>query len=188
MFKGRFSVAFLASFLFFAGSTALGVWVVMQDPAVGEALVEAVGRELFSRLMDDAAWVVAVKLFLNNLQACILLFAGGATFGVLTLAVLGVNGLLIGGVLELVRQQQGLLYVTLAIVPHGIFEVPAFLTAAALGLLLGEHLMNELLGHGDAAAGASGLARTFAGIVIPFLAVAAIIEAFITPQILNLLV
>jgi stage II sporulation protein M len=61
---------------------------------------------------------LAVFLFLNNLQACILLFLGGATFGLLTLFIIASNGIIIGGIVEIVREERGLLYVAAAILPQ----------------------------------------------------------------------
>jgi stage II sporulation protein M len=188
MYNGPLLRALTVSVLCFVVAAALGGIVVLQDPTVGERLVEMIGREIGTQIMDDESWIVAVKLFINNLQVSMILFAGGATFGVLTCVILLSNGLLVGGVIELVRQQQGLVYAAAAILPHGIFEVPAILTAGALGIHLGVLLWHELHGRGDAAAGALVLARIFGAVVIPFLAVAAFIEAFITPEIINLVI
>lgn len=104
--------------------------------------------------------------------------------------ILSVNGLLIGALTELVRQQQGgMLFIAAALVPpHGIFEIPpAFLIAGGLGLLLGRELIAEWHGTADAAAEALPLARLFLRVVVPLLAVAAVVEAFITPAILSMI-
>jgi stage II sporulation protein M len=73
-----------------------------------------------------------------------------------------------------------------AIVPHGIFELPAVLVSASLGLMLGRAVMLELTGKGDASAQALILGRLFVRYVVPFVAFAACIEAFITPAVLQL--
>jgi len=49
-----------------------------------------------------------------------------------------------------------------------------------------EDVWIEVNGNGDAAAEALGLGRTFLFVVIPLVAVAAVTEAFITPEIINL--
>jgi len=188
MYNGPLLRALTVSVLCFIVAVATGAIVVLQDPTVGERLVEMIAQEIGTRIMNDEAWIVAVKLFINNLQVSLILFVGGATFGVLTCVLLVSNGLLVGGVMELVRQQQGLAYTAAAILPHGIFEVPAILIAATLGIHLGELLWRELHGSGDAAAGALVMGRIFCAVIIPLLAVAAIIEAFITPEIINLVI
>jgi len=91
---------------------------------------------------------------------------------------------LIGMVTELVRAQQGALYVVAALVPHGVFEIPAVLISGGLGFLLARALISEWHGLWDAAAEARSLARIFIRVVFPLLLVAAVVEAFITPAIL----
>jgi len=173
--------------IFFVVSIGLGVVAVASDPGLGEEVLALFSDQVVGQLLSDSPAVLAGKLFLNNLSACLLLFLGGASLGVVTMLILSVNGLLIGAVTELVRQQQGLLFIAAALVPHGIFEIPAFLIAGGLGLLLGQGLIAEWQGQGDAAALAVPLARRFLRVVVPLLAVAAVVEAFITPSVLSMI-
>lgn len=173
--------------VFFAVSVGLGAVTVVSDPAVGEELMALFAEQVAGQILSDSPAILAWNLFLNNLSTCLLLFLGGASFGVVTLLILSVNGLLIGAVTELVREQQGLAFIAAALVPHGIFEIPAFLIAGGLGLLLGQELLAEWRGGGDAAARAANLSRLFLRIVVPLLAVAAVVEAFITPAILSMI-
>jgi stage II sporulation protein M len=170
--------------ILFALSIGLGVFFVARDPAIGAEVMTLFRDQVATQILSDSPVVIASKIFLNNLSACLLLFLGGASLGVVTLLILSINGLLIGAVAELVRQQQGMLFVAAALVPHGIFEIPSFLIAGGLGLLLGRALIAEWHGGGDAAAAAVPLARIFIWVVIPLLAVAAVVEAFITPAVL----
>jgi len=80
---------------------------------------------------------MCVKLLANNLEACIMLFLGGASFGILTLFILGLNGLVIGSVTEIVSQGHSAAFIAAALLPHGIFEIPAFIIAGALGFCYG---------------------------------------------------
>jgi stage II sporulation protein M len=180
--------AVLIAAVFFAVTLGMGVLAVNQDPVVGEEVLKILQEEIFGQITDENPFSVAIKIFLNNLEACLILFIGGAAFGILTLLVLGMNGLLIGAVIELVRQQEGVVFVAAAIVPHGIFEVPAFILASAFGLLLADALFRELQGTADAAEKAFLLGRQFLTFVVPLLLVAAFTEAFITPEIVNLVI
>lgn len=173
--------------LVFVVSLGLGIAAVAQDPAIGEEMLQVFQEQVASELADDSPLVLFVKIFANNLGACILLFLGGASLGALTILILGLNGLLIGSIIELVRQQQGIVFIAAALIPHGIFEIPSFIVAGALGILLGQALAAEWQGEGDAAETASHLGKTFVKIVVPLLAVAAVTEAFITPAILRLI-
>ena len=171
----------------FAVSIAIGIVVVARDPGIGAEAATLFAEQVVGDLLSDPPAVLAGKLFLNNLAACLLLFLGGASLGVVTMLILSVNGLLIGALTELVRQQQGMLFIAAGLVPHGIFEIPAFLIAGGLGLLLGRALLGEWHGTVDAATEARSLARLFLSVVVPLLAVAAVVEAFITPAILGMI-
>jgi len=73
-----------------------------------------------------------------------------------------------------------------AIVPHGIFELPAVIASGALGLMMGRAVKNELSGISDASYEAWRLGGYFVKYIIPFVAIAAVIEAFITPAVLQM--
>lgn len=171
----------------FVLSLAVGIVATIADPEVGRQLVQFFKEMVVGDIMDGSSVILAGKLFLNNFQACLFMFLGGATFGVVTIFIIGTNGFIIGSILEVVRQEQSLLYVVAAIAPHGIFEIPAFIISGALGFSLARSLWNEWNGQGDAAGDAAVLGRRFVALVFPLIAIAAIVEAFITPQIIQIL-
>jgi stage II sporulation protein M len=164
----------------------MGVVIVTVSPDTGSQLIQIVRDEVLGKVDAHDPPSLAVFIFLNNLQACILLFLGGVTLGLLTLGIIAANGIIIGGIMELVRVERGLLFVAAAILPHGIFEIPSFIISASLGFILGGALHAEWQGSGDSAATAMAHARTFLLVVVPLVAIAAFIEAFITPQIIQL--
>ena len=121
------------------------------------------------------AWLIFmvffVVIFLNNAFTCFLDIILGPLLGIFPLFSVILNGGLIGWF----AQKEGLI-VFLAIVPHGIFEIPAFLLSAAIGLKLGRevlkgkeerHLKDELR---------KGL-RTYLILVLLLLLIAALIES-----------
>jgi stage II sporulation protein M len=169
----------------FALSLSAGVLIAAANPDIGQQFLDMFRQAIMGELMTDEPLLLAGNLFLNNLQACVLLFLGGATFGLVTVFVIGTNGLVIGAILQLVTGEKGLPYVLAAIVPHGIFEIPAFIIAGALGLTLAGGMWNELKGEGDAASTGLTVGKYFLTFVIPLVAVAALVEAFITPYILQ---
>ncbi len=188
MFDRRLSRSSLFATALFALAIAGGVLAVRQDPAFGQELLAGFRDQVAGEILSDRSWVLFLKIFLNNQVACIALFVGGATFGILPLLALATNGLVIGGVLETIRGEKGAGFVLAAILPHGVLEIPAFLVSAGLGLLLAEALGRELLrGEGDAAGEALGYGRLFVLYVVPFVAAAAAVEAFITPHIIQLM-
>jgi stage II sporulation protein M len=186
MFNNRLSLAILLSAAIFIFFCFVGAYSIAQDEETAEKLISSIQSEMYAYVADDDSAVLSLKLFLNNLEASVLLFIGGATFGIVTLFVLMSNGVIIGFVISYASDREGLLPIAASIIPHGIMEIPAFLIAAGLGLMLSESLWAELHGKGDSACDAKKLAKKFITIVIPLLALAAVTEAFITPQIIDL--
>jgi stage II sporulation protein M len=90
--------------------------------------------------------------------------------------------------MEIVHRNHSPLFVAAAILPHGIFEIPAFIIAGALGIQLAQSLIVEWYEHTDTAAGAYRYARVFVMYVLPLLVTAAAVEAFITPAVVQLVV
>jgi len=87
-----------------------------------------------------------------------------------------------------IAERLGPLGLAVGLIPHGIFELPALFIAATLGLGLARSLLADLSGTGDAATEATRLGGFFLRIVVPLLAVAAVVEAFITPALLQIVV
>jgi stage II sporulation protein M len=160
----------------------------MQNPVIGENLMKLFEKEVAGEIMGKDSTEIFVKLFFNNLEACILLFLGGASFGIITIFIITLNGILIGAIMEIVHADHSVAFVAAAILPHGIFEIPAFIISGAIGILLAQSLINEWYNGTDTADDARKLARTFIMYVLPLVAIAAFVEAFITPIIIHLVV
>jgi stage II sporulation protein M len=188
MFDRRLSRSTLFASALFGLALAGGILAVRQDPAFGLQLVAGFRDQVAGEILSDAPWELFLKIFLNNLVACIALFLGGASFGLVPLLVIASNGLVIGAIIETVRGEKGIGFILAGILPHGVLEIPAVLVSAGLGLLMAEALGRELLrSDGDAATEALGQGRLFVRYVVPFVALAAAVEAFITPHIIQLM-
>ncbi|HVP95170.1 MAG TPA: stage II sporulation protein M [Methanoregulaceae archaeon] len=183
--KGVLKSIIIASVIFFA-CLVLGILLTMKDPSIGQNVLTLFKDSVMEGITGDPPIVLCAKIFLNNLQACLLLFLGGASFGVVSLFILSTNGLIIGSIIEVVREKQGIYLILAAIVPHGIFEIPSFILSGALGFLLAKVLLDEWNGKGDAASSAAQYGRFFVVCILPLILLAAVVEAFITPQIINL--
>jgi stage II sporulation protein M len=92
----------------------------------------------------------------------------------------------IGAIMEIISKDHSAAFVAAALLPHGIFEIPAFIISGALGILLAQSLIAEWYGSGDTAEAAQVFARLFLVVVLPLIFVAAGVEAFITPVIIHL--
>ena len=178
--------AIIITFLLFFTTLTVG-WVgSAQNPAVGQDLMKLFEKEVAGQISTKDGLDMFSKLFANNLEACVLLFLGGASFGILTIFIMSLNGIMIGAIMEIVHTDHSPIFVAAAILPHGIFEIPAFIIAGALGILLAQSLNEEWYGSGDAAVDARRYVRIFLLYVLPLVAVAAYVEAFITPVVIHL--
>lgn len=156
------------------------------EPSFGETLLKIFKDMVADEIMGDTPAVMALTLFLNNLEACVIIFIGGAFFGIIPVAILFFNGIIIGAILEIARKETGDFVMLVSIVPHGIFEIPAVIASGALGLMLGQAVRDEIYRNRDAAPEAYRFGRIFVRYIIPFIAIAACIEGFITPAILQM--
>jgi stage II sporulation protein M len=184
----RLANALIITFLLFFATITVG-WVgTAHNPQIGENLMALFQKEVAGQMSGENPLDMCGKLFANNLEACILLLLGGASFGIFTIFIMSLNGIVIGAIMEIVHQDHSAVFVAAAIVPHGIFEIPAFIISGALGIMLAQSLVSEWYGSGDAAADAQRYARIFLLYVIPLVAIAATVEAFITPVVIQLVV
>jgi stage II sporulation protein M len=178
--------AIIITFLLFCATLTVGWVATEQNPSVGQNLMKIFQKEVAGQISETNPFDMFTKLFTNNLEACLLLFLGGASFGIFTIFIMSLNGIVIGAIMEIVHHDHSPVFVAAAILPHGVFEIPAFIIAGALGIQLAHSLIAEWYGQADAAAGASRSARRFLVFVLPLLVTAAAVEAFITPVVIQL--
>jgi stage II sporulation protein M len=186
MFNRSLSISLITVIALFIITLILGFMAVTADAEAGAAMMNFLRNEIFADVGEGGGLVLFAKIFLNNLEACVLLFLGGASLGLITLLIISLNGIVIGGVTGIVGTERGLPFMAAAILPHGLFEIPAFIIAGALGLSLARALWDEFRGSGDVAAEGMRLGRTFLSIVLPLVLIAAAIEVFVTPQVIVL--
>jgi uncharacterized membrane protein SpoIIM required for sporulation len=132
----------------------------------------------------------AVFIFTNNLRATIVILLGGITsFSVLGMIAYLVNVTLVGlvmGVFKLIGYSPLTLFAA-GLLPHGLFEIPALMLTTAMMLRIGALMVTPQIGKSMGQVIFELLAdwlKIFIGVVVPLLAVAALIETYITPYIL----
>jgi len=181
-----FCTVIAVSVIIFAVTLTAGWIGTTQNPEFGQQLMSAFEKDVADQIIGNNSFEIFTKLFFNNVEACILLFLGGASLGILTIFILSLNGVVIGSILEIVAKDHSPVFVAAAIVPHGIFEIPAFIISCALGFLLSQALLGEWLGNADAADIGKKLGLAFIIFVVPLVITAAYVEAFITPLVIQL--
>jgi uncharacterized membrane protein SpoIIM required for sporulation/ABC-type transport system involved in multi-copper enzyme maturation permease subunit len=134
--------------------------------------------------------VNAPFLLMNNTRAVAVIFIMGLfSFGVLGILLYILNISVIGALyalLELLGMNPLPIFIA-GVLPHGIFEIPALIIGSALALYMGATLVTPQTGKSMGEVIIELLAdwvKIFLGVLIPLLAVAAIIEAYITPGLL----
>ncbi len=172
------------TFVFF-GSLVAGYGSAASFPSMAEALRESFSSR-FESIMTMNPLFIMITIFLNNAFVSLLFLVLGLALGVLPVLFIAFNGYLVGVISYLVAQERGLLFILLALLPHGILELPMVFLAAAIGLRLGHQVFSAFIGK------PTHIKREFReGLmfyfrwILPILLVAAIIETFITPLILS---
>lgn len=132
---------------------------------------------------DGPAWLFGIRLFLNNATIALRMFGAGVALGLPTLAIAGANGWQVGLAGTIMTDAgQGWNFWRL-ILPHGLLELSSIFVAGGAGLQVGW----AAIAPGDRTRGqaiqeegrrAATVAFTAAGA----LALAALIEAWVTPS------
>jgi len=179
--------AVAATILIVAGVT--GFFLGLSEPAFIELIVPdniiakvEKGNVWFNDLYTVAP-AASSWLMTHNISVTFLIFASGITFGVGTLYLLALNGLLIGTVAALCMNHKLALEFWSFLLPHGSLELTAIFIAGGAGLIIGRALIDpgpykrsEIL-----ASRARQAVKLLAG-CIPLLVIAGLIEAFVSPS------
>jgi uncharacterized membrane protein SpoIIM required for sporulation len=144
-------------------------------------------REWWDSLNDMGNGTGAGMIMTNNIQVCILVFAGGMTMGILSLYLLYNNGIMLGVVagaahaLDFANNLWGF------VAAHGTLELSMIFISGGAGLQLSWALLHPgLLTRRNALAVAARRAAVLMGLVVVLLVVAGMIEGFISPSSLPL--
>lgn len=140
------SMLFIAVILFAVGIIA---GVLLVEP-LGNYLKEQLQQlQVVKQQLDQGNHVELnyfIFIFFNNALKSILIIYLGIFIGIVPVIFLVMNGMIIGFLLRS-YDMQGMDVGTLIIkglLPHGIFEIPAILIAAAYGLKLGKLVLDSL--------------------------------------------
>lgn len=134
--------------LLFILSAGAGYWLVATYPELAalfasEEMIDTVasGQLWTDSLMNVVpSAVLSVGIFTNNIVVALVTFCLGALYGLGTLYIIGLNGLLLGSVFAMTAQygQAGRLFQFVA--AHGFVELSVICIAGAAGASLGEAL------------------------------------------------
>jgi len=175
--------------IFFLVAAALGGWLTIQHPElerffISEPMREAMRRgNLWTEGITRVAPMASSMIATNNISVALTCWALGITFGLGTLWLLLVNGLMLGVVFAACFRMG--MHTALAefVVGHGSLELPAIWIASAAGLVLGRAMVfPRRYSRGVELRLAARRSVQLALGTVPMLLVAAVVEAFISPS------
>lgn len=182
----------ILAFMLFAGAAFLSYSAFLHEPEYLTILKETIMstlKELGEAVFQGNRLQGAAILFAHNFFTLIRVIAFGIALGILPLISALGNGAVLGAVsAELALSGSAPVpFLAAGILPHGIFEIPAFLLSTALGLKLGYHVVFPLPGLNRRES--LRLILREVAVALPIIAillmVAALIEVFITPGVLR---
>ena len=180
----------------YVGMTAAAFLVLLVLAYIAGRLFPDIPATVISAFNEDIAGSGIVQedgsfnvlaLFANNLRAMVLgILYGFIPFLYLPALALGVNAAILGMLASLIDGQWLLL--AAGILPHGIFELPALFLSLAAGLCLCKNInayirknekgiMKPLL---------LNILRVTVLLVLPLLVIAAVMETYVTPALMQL--
>jgi len=173
-------------------------WVVVNVPAYIDFSPERadefrtfIGDNLVNLDQLQSSLPAPLLFFYNARTTIVFLLMGLVSFGTLGLTLFMVNFALVGGVLggaNLVGFSP-LMTFAVGVLPHGLFELTAVIIATAAMLRVGAMLVSP---DTDKSLGETLLVsladwfRIFVGLVVPLLAIAAVIEIYLTPVLIKM--
>jgi uncharacterized membrane protein SpoIIM required for sporulation len=180
-------LALVSAALFALAALAAAV-ATHRDPAFARLLL---GDVMMEKIESRTMWtgsIVALKplassaIMRNNISVALATAGSGILAGLPTLLLMIFNGLLLGTIGAACGESGMALPFWSFVAPHGVLEITAIFLAGAAGLEIARGLLFPgLLPRRDAVvAGGARAARLVAGLV-PMLAIAGVIEAFVSP-------
>ncbi|MGM0652452.1 MAG: stage II sporulation protein M [Bacillota bacterium] len=146
---------------------------------------------VFDFILDAPPAISALMVFMNNFLSMAQMLLLGFIAGISPLITLGLNGALVGVIFSISAEQGTSLLplIIYGILPHGIFELPAFFICGALGLKFGYHCTaSPLPGKSRLQSYRFIWKETIAvlPLIVLLLFAAALIEIFITSQLIEM--
>ena len=190
LFYGRMNQYLRLSLLIFVIGLVLGaVFAKPLQTALSPLMTDL--KTLALGMKHETFGAMMMTLFLHNLRTSVFMMVGGILFGIFPALFVLVNGALVGYVIAITYQTTHVnpfLLFAAGILPHGIFEIPAYLLASAFGIRAGVVLIRTMgrhLEHDNWRKLGKDMVPTLV-IVVVLLFVAANIETGITPLLLRM--
>ncbi len=175
---------FIAIFLF-----GIGLVFGLATPPSGSNLLSedvTVLQEL-SNILVPFRFLTVILILAKNVSVLLLSFALSPIFCLMPILALTVNGWLIAFISAAVIQEESLGFLLAGLLPHGIFELPAFILGEAAALSFGAMAILALFKEERRNLLLPSFKRNLRYLVVALVLLmpAAIIEIYITPLLLT---
>jgi len=175
---------FIAIFLF-----GIGLVFGLATPPSGINLLseDVTALQEFSNILVPFRFLTVILILAKNVSVLLLSFALSPIFCLMPILALTVNGWLLAFISAAVIQEESLGFVLAGLLPHGIFELPAFILGEAAALSFGAVAVLVLFKKERRELLLPSLKRNlrYLMVALVLLVPAAIIEIYITPLLLT---
>jgi len=182
------------SLFFFIFSVTYGYFTAKSSPDNAKIVLEQV-KKMYEPIIHANRISQFFFVFLNNSFTIFISIILGILVGIFPILVLFSNGILIGILVFLWIQEYPLESFLTGILPHGVIEIPVFIMGTAIGIKIGKIVLYKILRRINIDLLKGLYAKIslkeeislglifFLKFLVPLLAIAAVIEIFITPAI-----
>ncbi len=184
---------FVLTAFFFALGIIAPIFFITEDVFLLTELTSGqkeILEEMAKEIFEGPPLRGILLIFFNNFFSSLFVMFLGVILGIPPLLGLFSNGALLGFIMTAMSNEEVpvIFFIVLGILPHGIFELPAFFISAALGLKTGFHLIfpikqktrKESIGY---------IWKEYWSLfplVVWLLLLGAVIEIIVTPRLLSL--
>jgi uncharacterized membrane protein SpoIIM required for sporulation len=175
-----FVLTAVAGFLLVWTWPETGAWFLSED-----MMLNVQNRSLWTDNLLNVvpSSLLSYQLMTNNITVALTAFALGWIFGIGTLYIITLNGLMLGSVFGYTAKFDMALPLFKFVIAHGLVELSVICLAGAAGLSLGRALARPgALGRGESVRVAARNAGALAAICIPFLIGSGLIEGYVSPN------
>ena len=172
------------------GLFGVGLAIGLNPPAgVNDLIAEDIAAlsSLGALLSSLPPLLIMLFIYAKNATALLLSFGLSPLLGLMPIFALTVNGMVISAISAIVIQEESLGFLLAGLLPHGIFELPAFIIGEAAALSFGALLILALVKKETRSLLPLRLKKSLRYLVIALILLvpAAIIETFVTPLLLT---
>lgn len=183
----RLFVILLIGFLVFG---IVFYFVMLSMPQYAEDVFNQITELMdMENIMSDDGSISAIGLFFNNIRASVFTYIYGfVPFFFLPVCSIILNSSIVGltlGIVEVVSTESIFITIIKYLLPHGIFEIPAFILSAASGTRLCLVICGKIFGKAKAKKiiyHLKNYLRLLVFYIVPLLIIAAFIEGVVLPM------